>query len=234
MRTRLMSTVVIALVAGLAAQAQAAVNYLNQITGGNASGMYLSSASAGSACMDDFEIFGTQGNGPMVTAQIVAVEAVFRGVIPPAFQVNVYNNTGDPAFTNLRTLQQGNAFSQIFDFNMSEVQIQAFPVPGESGNFPNSFLLTISLNNVHLDLGEYYLSIVAVGLDASAPFFIVGSDTVTDGTPNNLVQVLNQGPAGIANVIPDNAAYRVIGVPTPGAVGLLGLAGIAAMRRRRR
>jgi hypothetical protein len=93
--------------------------------------------------------------------------------------------------------------------------------------------MTINLPGFSLPFGAYYLSIQS--MDPTGEFSIVGSDNVTEGTPNDLVQVFNQGlPANAATQIPDNAAYRVMGIPTPGAAGVFGLGLLAAARRRRR
>jgi MYXO-CTERM domain-containing protein len=235
MRTRPLISVALLVLAGLAAPASAAFNYMNQISGANGTGMYPSNFASATACMDDFEINGTTGNGPQgIMVPILGIEAVFRGAVPSAVRVNIYHNNF-PDLNNLRTQQVGDAFSRDIDLIMGgQVFIQPYPVPGDNGNFVDAFLLSISFNDLNLEFGSYYLSIQALGLPPTAPFFILGSDNVTDGTPNDLVQVLNQGAGGLANVIPDNAAYRVIGVPTPGTVALIGLAGLAAMRRRRR
>jgi hypothetical protein len=193
----------------LAAPAKAA-NYMDQISRASAMGMFPASASAGTACMDDFEINGLAGEG---SGRIVAIQAVVRGAMPPAFRVNIYHNTHDPLFTNLRMQPVGDAFTQVFPAPL--IAAQPFPVPGETGTFPGAILLTFQFESLFLPLGDYYLSVVAE--NNAEPFFIVGSDTVTEGqgTPLNLVRVTNQGPAGNAQVVANNAAYRVIGVPAP-------------------
>ena len=65
-------------------------------------------------------------------AQIVAIQAVVSGNMPPAFRVNIYHNSGN--LDNLRTLHEGDVFTRVFP--AAEVLVQAYPVPGDNGNFP--------------------------------------------------------------------------------------------------
>lgn len=226
---RLRLSVIVAAVLGCALSAQGAINYLDQITGASGTGSYL--CSGGSACIDDFEINGIAGpgNGFVALTGVQAVITSSSGALPDAFRVNIYTNDG--TLNNLRSQVQGDVFTQIFSIGDPGVTIQPYPVPGDNGNFPGSFLVTVHFD-VNVAFGQYYLSVGAANVLGDA-FFIRGSNNVTEGTPNNLVQVTNQGPGGNAQFVNDNAAFRVMGVPTPGAAGALVLAGLMAARRRR-
>ncbi|MGD9689259.1 MAG: hypothetical protein AB7K52_00080 [Phycisphaerales bacterium] len=215
-------------IAGLSAPASAA-NFLDQVTGGNGTGLYL--VSSGNACIDDFEINGIAGAGggfvPLTGVQAVLFSP--SGLLPDQVRVSIYSNDGTLA--NIRGNAIGNVFSQVFALSNGEGMVQPFPIPGETGNFPGALLITLPFD-FNINFGQYFLSIQAQNALGSE-FFVRGSDNVVEGTLNNLITVANQGPMGTLGFVEDNAAYRVMGIPTPGAVSMLVLGGLVAARRRR-
>ncbi len=232
-RFRASALACLVLLAGSAAQADP---ILDQITGGSPSGLYRSQASASgvTASMDDFEINGTQGIGGQGAFAIDQIDAVFRvqgGIFAPqGFRVNIYTNDGTRE--NTRTLLDGDRFSRFVQAGQPGLTFA--PLGLESG-FPGDFLVSFSFGNTGpvLPLGSYFLSIVAVEPNPDIQYFVVGSNTSAVGTPNDVFRVNNQGPGGSISDFADNAAFRVNGIPGPGAAGLLGLAGLLAARRRR-
>jgi MYXO-CTERM domain-containing protein len=222
----------------LLAGATHAAPILDQITGGLASGLYRSQASASgvTACMDDFEINGTQGVGGQGAFAIDQIESVFRvqggAFAPQGFRVNIYTNDGNPLRDHVRTMLEGDRFSRIVQ--VGDPALSFSPLGLESG-FPGDFLVSFNFgpSGPVLPLGSYFLSVVAIELNPTIEYFVVGSSTSAVGTPNDVFRVNNQGPLGTISDFADNAAFRVNGVPGPGAAGLLGLAGLLAARRRR-
>ena len=106
--------------------------------------------------------------------------------------------------------------------------------------FGDFTLVTLDISAANLDLadGDYWLAVVPV------------NDFATNGQTGILVSTINDGPGGDMNAMqanpgggfgfPDNLseieqnlAYRITAVPAPGAVALLGLAGLIGIRRRR-
>lgn len=226
----------------LAANAMAAINYLDQITGGTTTGMYQSQISTlgNVSCDDDFEIEGVAGVGPQSGIVLMGVQAVFAktgpGPFAPSggFRVNIFSNDGDPSREFVRTHPLGDVFTR--DFTPAQSMVSPVQIPGPNGNFADAFVVTFDLGSIMVPLGSYYLSVQAItGSDTSSQYFVLGSDHVTIGTPNDLFRVFNPGAGGtVSPLLPDNAAYRVIGVPGPGGAALVSVGVLAMLRRRRR
>ncbi|MBL8757688.1 MAG: hypothetical protein JNK35_04570 [Phycisphaerae bacterium] len=239
MRTfKVVASLVVSALAGTAAVADP---ILDHVTGGSGTGSYQSQSSAAGStvCMDDFEINGTQGVGPQGAFAITRVESVFRvegGAFgPQGFRVNIYTNDGNPLRENARTHVEGDRFSRIVQAGDPMLSVVPWPFPGESTNFPGTFLVRIDfgLSGPVLPLGSYFLSVVALEQNPSIQYFVSGSNSTEVGTPGDVFGVFNQGPGGQIVDFADNAAYRIIGVPGPGAAALLVLGGVMASRRRR-
>lgn len=243
MRTvKIVASSVVCALAGTAAMADP---ILDHVTGGAGTGSYQSQSSAAGStvCMDDFEINGTQGvgggGGGGGAFAITRIESVFRvegGAFgPQGFRVNIYTNDGNPLRENARTHVEGDRFSRIVSMGDPMLSVVPWPFPGESTNFPGTFLVRFDfgLGGPVLPLGSYFLSVVALEQDPTIQYFVSGSNSTQVGTPGDVFGVFNQGPGGQITDYADNAAYRIIGVPGPGAAGLLALGGVMAWRRRR-
>ncbi|MGQ0627443.1 MAG: hypothetical protein ACT4PL_05000 [Phycisphaerales bacterium] len=205
---------------------------LDNLSNANISGIFGAGLGTG-AMVDDLELDGLAGT-PFAMA-IPRVQAVFgsaSGQLPSAFAINIWSFDVNAIRNSI-----GNVYHQIVPLGTITSGIQPYPSdPALNGNFPpGAFLADIALpqGGPILAPGAYYIAIIPLIAGGGGDFFIYGSDTATVGSPNNALHVLGQGGSAMIVESNTNAAYRVFSVPGPAGAGLLGLAGLVALRRRR-
>jgi MYXO-CTERM domain-containing protein len=97
----------------------------------------------------------------------------------------------------------------------------------------DEYVYTLDLGGVHLDSGTYWIEIFNDTTQNSDNWFWETGDLdTTQGRLNNAFAVEAPGVTWIVN--PGEMAFTIeAAVPTPGALAVLGLAGLATGRRRR-
>lgn len=227
----------LSVVAGLAlaAAANANVILLDQI--GASPAQVTGTANASQDFEPSFDRFDVAMIDDFTTTQaytITNVEGVFTGFGGPTGTGTNYNNilgwrvefysspaaaaaslTGDVASTTVGTWQ-----SIVNPYTAS----------------PRSALVNLDVSgaNINLGAGTYWMAIIP--MMNFTPDFQIGVNTSLIPGGANTHQANPGGgfaiPGNLANRNADSA-YRITAVPTPGALALLGLGGLAAARRRR-
>ena len=156
--------------------------------------------------------------------------------------VNIADGPQDPgnANPNLVAAVGGAAFSSNA-FNGAWVSDPAFGAPVASGDDDAVFLGRFAVLGGEIDLsGQIQISVLREGdlsgnADESFYTLTIGADAVSlGGSQNQYFLDVREGQEDFGGgTIISYADVYLVAVPTPGAAGLLAVAGLAASRRRR-
>lgn len=234
------STIAVAALAGLAASASAQFVLMNQIGPNNT----YTSGQAARACQE-FEPANASFNVAMIDdfvvgpggVRLLRAEAVMTGFGLPSgvtnnfdrvtgWRVEIYTSVA-AAGSNLT----GDAGSVTIPA-ANAVVTTPFTTSPASGHV----MLDISAANINLAQGVYWLAVIPQMAFAGNGQLGVNDSTFVGFPSNNNSHQVNPGGGfgfGPSVARDTNSAYRLIAIPAPGAMALLGLAGLAAARRRR-
>ena len=204
--------------------------------------LYASQTTAGglgaasSVAVDDFEV----KEGQNVLTQIDALMAFFGGGFWGPFMdglpslsgwsVQIYSSK-DAAAQSAGNGFAGDVASLAISSDQVSIDIEhewnQLPTPTE--DFLG--LVSIDLGELLLPAGQYWIT-VAGEKETQQPVLNVHGSPQHDG-PGESHNAFSVAPSGAITELNNNLAYRIHAIPAPGALALLGLAGIVSSRRRR-
>jgi hypothetical protein len=205
---------------------------LSDLNGGaNSSQIFEAAFSAYNiAALDDFNV----GAGGAKITLIEGVVTGFNGYSTLAgvnsFNVEIYSSTAAAAAS-----LTGDVFSANFGGPSASVNFAGFfSFDGPDANDADIVSFDV---NINLGAGTYYVAIVPqVDFGATGQSAIATSSLNWAGTNPGSGQANPNGGFGFPfnfQASTQNLAYRISAVPAPGALLLLGLAGVCGTRRRR-
>lgn len=235
------STLIVAALAGISASASAQFALIDQIgpnstfqegQPGRASQEFeAANAAFHVAMIDDFRVNHAAG----VTLR-VAEAAVVGFNIPGGMSNNLHLVTGW-RFEVYSSVAAAGA-NLTGDVASTTIAAGAAGITTPWTTAPQSGLVTLDISgaNIHLNPGLYWMAIIPqLAFGTGGQLGVYDSTFVGFPANGNSHQVNPGGGFGFGQSAPrdTNSAYRLTAIPAPGAIALMGLAGLAAVRRRR-
>ncbi|HRQ76256.1 MAG TPA: hypothetical protein PK098_10095 [Phycisphaerales bacterium] len=181
------------------------------------------------AALDDFTVSGGKGS-------ITTVEAIMRGF---GGFTSINNVTG----WSVEIYSSVAAAGASLTGNAGSAFLTSATIVNLGGTF--NFHITLDVTGLGLNLadGDYWIAVIPhLAFSGGGGQLGVSGSTIEDG-PGAGPNAHQANPGGgfgfgpttqiLSGGAPQNLAYRITAVPAPGALALLGIAGLCGVRRRR-